>query len=57
LIFIALDYRNTANFGQLFSLLLSQLAYKQIGLNIAEYLLPIFKVKPKIRLLEEEFKE
>jgi hypothetical protein len=57
MIFIALDYRNPGNFDELFSLLLTQLAVKQFGVNVVELFLPIFKVKPSIVELQENYKK
>lgn len=43
MLFIAFDYRNERNYDDLFSLMLTQMAFKQVGLNVVEIVLPILK--------------
>jgi len=43
MLFIAFDYRNERNYDDLFSLMLTQMAFKQVGLNVVEIVLPVLK--------------
>jgi hypothetical protein len=44
-------------YNPIFVMLLTQQGFKQNWTNIKEYFIPIFKMKPKIDKLNEEFKE
>jgi len=55
LLFVAFDPRNAANYDDLFSLLMSQLAYKQVGMNLAEYFIPIMRYERPITDLRCKF--
>lgn len=57
MLFIAFDYRNTRNYDDLFSLMLTQMAFKQVGLNVVEIVLPILKQKTLQHNLREEYRE
>ena len=54
---MAFDKRNPRNYDDLFQLLLSQLAYKQIGMNVMEYLVPVLTTKKKLEDKILEFKD
>lgn len=49
MMYIAFDPRNNENYDELFQLLLTQLAVKQISMNLIEYLKPIITVHYKIK--------
>ena len=55
LIFVAFDPRNAANYDDLFSLLMTQLAFKQVGMNLVEYFLPIIQLEKPINELRTKF--
>ena len=55
LIFVAFDPRNAANYDDLFSLLMTQLAFKQVGMNLVEYFLPIIQLEKPINELRAKF--
>ena len=55
LIFVAFDPRNAANYDDLFSLLMTQLAFKQVGMNLVEYFLPIMQLEKPINELRTKF--
>ena len=57
MLFIAYDFRNTRNYDDLFSLMLTQMAFKQVGLNVVEIVLPILKQKGVQQKLREEYRE
>lgn len=57
LLFVAFDERNPRNYDDLFQLLLSQLAYKQIGMNVLEYAVPIIYTKKKLLDKFVEYKD
>lgn len=38
-------------------MIFSQMACKQIGLNIIEYIKPLITIKPKINKIKNEYKE
>ena len=44
------------NYDNLFMMMLTQMACKQLGMNIVEYLVPIFKVKKKLNEINKEYK-
>ena len=54
---MAFDKRNPRNYDDLFQLLLSQLAYKQIGMNVMEYLVPVLTTKKKLEDKILEYKD
>ena len=45
------------NYDNLFMMMFSQMAFKQIGANLAEYFMPLFKVSGKLKVLDEKYKE
>ena len=47
----------TRMYEDLFTMIFSQMACKQIGLNIIEYLKPLITIKPKINKIKNEYKE
>ena len=57
MLFIAFDYRNTRNYDDLFSLMLTQMAFKQVGLNVVEIVLPILKQKKVQEELRVEYRD
>jgi hypothetical protein len=57
LILVAFDTRNARNYDDLFSLLLTQMAYKQIAMNLIEYLTPILRVKKKLDAIQVHFRK
>lgn len=56
LLYVAFDERNPRNYDDLFQLLLAQLAYKQTGLNVMEYIKPIITTKKKLTDLYQDYK-
>lgn len=53
---VAFDTRNARKYDDLFSLLLFQMAFKQIGLNLVEYFTPILRVKKKLDFIQDHFR-
>jgi hypothetical protein len=51
LIYIAFDPRNNQNYDELFQLLLTQLAVKQITMSMIDYLKPLLTVHYKVKKL------
>ena len=47
----------TRQYEDLFTMIFSQMACKQIGLNIVEYLKPLLTIKPKINKIKNEYKD
>jgi hypothetical protein len=43
------------DFGNLFMMLFTKMAAKQISMNVWEWIVPIIRVKPKLRILQEKF--
>lgn len=54
---IALDTSNTNSYMDIFQLLLTQLAVKQLSLNLLEYILPILKTKWQLMKLHDRFRK
>jgi len=57
LMYIAFDPRNNQNYDELFQLLLTQLAVKQLSRSLIDYLKPLLTVHNKVMKLQSEFKE
>jgi len=47
----------TRQYEDLFTMIFSQMACKQIGLNILEYVKPLLTIKPKINKIKNEYKD
>jgi len=43
------------NYDNLFMMLFTKMAAKQISINVLEYAIPILRVKPKLKLLNIEY--
>jgi len=54
---IALDTENGSSYMDIFQLLLTQLAVKQVSLNLLEYFLPILKTKWQLMKLHDRFRK
>jgi len=55
MIWVAFDPRNKKNYHDLFNLMLTQMAVKQISANLIEYLQPLLLSRKKLIALEEEY--
>jgi hypothetical protein len=45
----------TRKYEDLFTMLFTQMACKQVGLNVVEYLKPLLTIKPKIDKIKHEY--
>mmetsp|Transcript_28020 Transcript_28020/g.42370 ORF Transcript_28020/g.42370 Transcript_28020/m.42370 type:complete len:293 (-) Transcript_28020:820-1698(-) len=57
LLFIAVDTRNKRSYDNIFYLMLSQMAFKQILINFIEYWMPIIKVRGPLNDLKEDYSD
>lgn len=55
MLWVGFDYRNKRNYFDLFMLMTTQMAFKQIGMNLMEYFMPILLIRPKLNAVIEKF--